>query len=388
MNGSRRPKIAYYSINNPLDKRSWSGTTYYLGQSLQQHIGDIHFLGPVKVPWILDKTMRGIAKATRLLFKSEWIPKYSLLKNIYATTVLKEKMKGHNYDLLVAPAAASELAYLKTDLPIIYFGDATYKVYSETYEKEFKNLNSLSRWEGNHLETKALQKSSLVVLTSQWAARSAINDYGTSPDKIVVMPLGANIDLVPDKSLIYKKEGNKTLTLLFLAVDWDRKGGATSFATLKALHAAGVPAQLIVCGCVPPPQFSDPAMEVIPFLNKNEPGDYTKFVDLLSSVHFLLLPTKADCSLLVACESNAYGVPALTTNVGGVPDVVKDGVNGFCLPREAEGIDFASLIIEIFSDKGRYHQLIHSSREMFEEKLNWNKWAEQFAQVLKTRKLI
>jgi glycosyltransferase involved in cell wall biosynthesis len=388
MSATPRPKIAYYSINNPLDKRSWSGTTYYLGQSLQQNIGDIHFLGPVKIPWILDKAMRGIAKTTRLLFKSEWIPKYSLLKNIYAMIVLKKKMKGHNYDFLVAPAAASELAYLKTDLPIIYFGDATYKVYSETYAKEFKNLNSFSRWEGNHLELKALRKSSLVVLTSQWAAKSAIQDYGTSPDKIVVMPLGANIDLVPDRSLIYRKEENKTLTLLFLAVDWDRKGGPISFATMKELHAAGVPARLIVCGCVPPPQFNDPCMEVIPFLNKNEPGDYEKFVNLLSSVHFLILPTQADCSLLVACESNAYGVPALTTNVGGVSDIVKDGVNGFCLPPEAGGTDFASLIIKIFSDKEKYHQLIHSSRELFEQKLNWNKWAEQFQQVLKNRKFV
>ena len=34
-------KIAYLSINDPLDKRSWSGTTYYIGQTLQKNIGEV-----------------------------------------------------------------------------------------------------------------------------------------------------------------------------------------------------------------------------------------------------------------------------------------------------------------------------------------------------------
>jgi glycosyltransferase involved in cell wall biosynthesis len=387
MEDLHRKKIAYFSINNPLDKRSWSGTTYYLGQTLERNIGEVHFLGPVKIPWWLDKTLRAMQKLSRFIFRKEYIPKYSLLKNIYATWYLKRKMKGRQYDFLMAPAAASELAYLKTELPIIYFGDATYKLYSETYEKEFKNLAFASRWEGNHLERKALKKSDLIILTSQWAAHSAMDDYGVPPDKIEVMLLGANIDIVPDRKNIFKKEENKTLTLLFLAVDWERKGGDIAFNTLKELHRKGVEAKLVVCGCIPPAQYVHPFMEVIPFLNKNNSKDYQQFVQLLSSVHFLLLPTRADCSLLVAMESNSYGVPAITTYVGGVPDVVKDGVNGYCLPLHADGAAYASLIKTIFSDKEQYHQFINSSRTKFEEELNWDKWAEHFKKVLQRHKL-
>src|SRR4028119_2142189 len=147
MENRQRPRIAYYTINDPMDKRSWSGLTYFIGQTLQKNIGDVHFLGPVKIPWLLDKTFRGIQKFTRFVFKTEYIPKYSFLKNMYASRVLKKKMRGRQYDFLFAPAAASELGCLNTNLPIIYFGDATYKLYSETYEKEFRNLNSVSRLE-------------------------------------------------------------------------------------------------------------------------------------------------------------------------------------------------------------------------------------------------
>ena len=378
----KRMKIAYYSINDPLDKRSWSGITYYLGQTLQRNVGEVHFLGPVKIPWLLDKTCKALQKFSRFFFHSEWIPKYSLIKNIYACRVLERKMKGRQYDLLVAPAAASELGYLNTRLPIIYYGDATYKVYSETYKREFRNLNPFSRWEGNYLEKRALKKSTVVIFSSRWAANSAIDDYGVPAGKVEVIQMGANIDEVPEYEIIFKKEQNRVLTLFFLSVDWDRKGGPIAFDALKYLHDAGLQVKLIVCGCIPPAEFVHPCMEVIPFLNKNETKDLKRFVQLLSTVHFLLLPTRADCTPLVNCESNAYGVPAITTNVGGISDGVIDGVNGYCLPLQAGGADYADLIAGIFTDREKYHQLIISSRKRFDEELNWKKFAENFCLVL------
>lgn len=380
-------RIAYYSINDPLDKRSWSGITYYMGQSINRNIGEIDFLGPVKIPWIVDKLFRAIQKGSRFFFKTEWLPKYSFLKNIYAALVLKKKMIGHQYDLLIAPAAAPELAYLKTKIPIVYFGDATYKEYSQTYEKEFRNLSSFSKWEGNHLERRALKKSKLVIFTSDWAAKSAIKDYSIEPGKIEIIQMGANIDTIPPGDTIFKKEQNEVLTLLFLSVDWERKGGAIAFETLRQLHAMGIDAKLIVCGCVPPSEYQHPCMEIIPFLNKNESTDMERFTELLSTVHFLLLPTRADCTPLVNCESNAYGVPAITTNVGGVSNTVKDGVNGYCLPVKAGGTEYASLISSLFSDKEKYHELVASSRKRFEEELNWDKFAENFCNVLKKHHL-
>lgn len=388
MEYNRRPRIAYYSINDPLDKRSWSGATYYLGQTIKRNIGEVDFLGPVKVPLILDKTIRLLQKLSRLLFKTEWIPKYSLLKNIYAVQILKRKMKGHQYDFLLAPAAAPELAYLKTNIPIIYFGDATYKIYSETYKKEFKNMGSISKWEGEHLEKRALKKSSLIIFSSKWAAQSAINDYRIPSHKIEVIQMGANINETPDKNIIFNKENNKILTLLFLSVDWERKGGGIAFETLEQLKLAGIAVKLIVCGCTPPVEFKHPDMEVIPFLNKNDLKDFEQFVGILSSVHFLLLPTRADCTPVVNCECNAYGVPVITTNVGGVTDAVIDGINGFCLPLNAGGKAYADVITGIFFNKEKYHQIIKSSRARFDEELNWDKFAENFEKVLQKHKIL
>jgi glycosyltransferase involved in cell wall biosynthesis len=376
-----RLRIAYFSVNDPLDRRSWSGITYYLGQSLQRNIGDVDFLGPVKFPGWLDKVLRGMAKITRIVFGTEYYTKYSFLQNWYSTWFLKRKMKGKRYDFICGPASSPALASLDSDLPVIHVHDATFHLLSNYY-KEFEKASRISKWEGEALEKKALRKSSLIVYSSHWAANSAMEDYGIPRERILITPLGANMDDAPGREIIFEKEKNQELTLLYLAVEWERKGGSIAFEAMKQLHEKhGIHARLIVCGCIPPESFRHPYMEVIPFLNKNKKEDHDRFVELLSTSHFLVLPTRADCSLLVACESNAYGMPAISTSTGGVPDVVKDGINGYCLPYEAGGGRYAALIAEIYTDRERYHDLIISSRQRYEEELNWDKWAERFREV-------
>ncbi|MBK8553420.1 MAG: glycosyltransferase family 4 protein [Ignavibacteria bacterium] len=196
------------------------------------------------------------------------------------------------------------------------------------------------------------------------------------------MPLGANMDSIPERGIIFNKFSNTKLTLLFLAVEGQRKGGDIAFETLLYLQSLEINVQLIVCGCKPPEHFSNPDMKVVPFLNKNEESDYKKFVDILSTIHFLILPTKADCSSLVSEEANAYGVPSISSITGGIPDIVKDGINGFCLTLESRGNDYGKLIHQLYSDKIKYKKLVESSRMRFEESLNWPVWAEKFRKII------
>ncbi len=375
-------RIAYLALNDPLDKKSWSGTTYYIAKALQKSGNEVDYLGPIKPPKWLDKTLRAIAKATRIIFRKEYITKYSLLLSWYSAKQFTKKLKGKKYDCICAPAASVELGFLKTDLPVIYITDATFELVSNYDYSEFNKMFWFSKLEGNLLEKNALKKSSAVIYPSIWAAESAIKDYHIANNKVFIAPFGANIDMIPDRQIIYKKLENKQLTLLFLAVDWDRKGGSIAFDVLKYLiYTHGVQAKLIVCGCVPPSHIAHPNMEVIPFLDKNKKEDYDRFVNIMSSAHFLLVPTRADCSLLVGCEANAYGVPAITTETGGVPEIVKDGVNGYCLPYSAPGSTYAGLINELFINEEKYQQLIASSRQRFEEHLNWQKWTESFTEI-------
>jgi glycosyltransferase involved in cell wall biosynthesis len=337
----------------------------------------------VHIPFWLDKLFRAIAKSIRIVFGTEYFAQFSIPLSLYYAKVLRRKMKGRSYDLVCAPSSSSvELAYFKTDLPVVLISDTTFQLEAQYSQPGYKKISWLSRWEGNMLERRSLKRSDLSVFSSEWAATSAIQDYKINARRVTVIPPGANMDSRPEQDIIYRKFGNPRLTMLFLARDWERKGGNIAFQALQQLREVrGEDARLIVCGCQPPAGVEHPDMEVIPFLNRNIQADQDRFSEVLSTVHFLLLPTRADASLSVACEANAFGVPAITTETGGVPEVVQDGVNGYCLPYHADGRMYALLISELFKDQERFEQLVHSSRMRYEERLNWDSWAESFQEA-------
>ncbi len=374
-------KIAYLSISDPLDQNYWDGSIYYIAKALQNYGHEIELFGPLKTPKILNKFLRAIAKFNRVIFKREYLAKCNLFLSWYASRHFAKQLKGKNYDCICVPSEPSAVAFLKTQIPIIYLTDTTFKLITHYYS-EFKKIPLISKIEGNILERKTLKKSSSIIYSSIWAAESAIHDYRVPTEKVLITPMGASIDEIPQQDIIYKKLNNKELTLLFLGNDWYRKGGEIVIETLKFLkYSHGIKAKLIVCGCKLPAQYESSNIEVIPGLDKNKKEDAHKLADILSEAHFLFVPTRADCSLPSAGEANAYGIPVITTETGGVPEVVKDGINGYCLPYTATGNIYAALISELFIDESRYRELIFTSREHFGKHLNWNKWAQGFREL-------
>ena len=117
-------------------------------------------------------------------------------------------------------------------------------------------------------------------------------------------------------------------------------------------------------------------MTVIPYLDKNDERQAREIEELYTMSDFLILPTRADCAPNVFKEANAFGLPVITTDTGGVADVVRDGENGYVLPFEARGNAYARVIAELYQDEQRYWQLAQSSRAAFDERLNWDAWGK------------
>ena len=237
--------------------------------------------------------------------------------------------------------------------------------------------------EGNYIEQSAINKADLLLYPTIWAADSAITDYGADESKLKIVPFGANMDQIPSKEMVNTKKKSDKCRLLFLGVDWERKGGEIAFETLIELGKMNVNAELTVCGCIPPGEFKHENMRVIPFLDKNEPEQNKELQQLFLKSDFLLLPSRTEAYGVVFCEANAYGLPAITTDTGGIPGVIEEGKNGFMFPLKARGREYAELISEVHGDDQKYYQLVRTSREIFETKLNWDVWGIQVCSHIK-----
>lgn len=367
-----RFKIAYVNESDPLDKRSWSGIHYFMVRALEKHCGDVTIVGPLHSR--ATEIGMKIDLRCRQLLKKRYDYTHSLLLSRSYSQIIKRKISGRQFDFIFAPEASTEIALLNVDVPIFYFSDVTFKLINDYYPI-FSNLLRISAWEGNYVDRLAIKKSRLVFYPSEWAADSSCQDYETDKAKVRIVPFGANLESAPAKHRALSRKPSKDFLMLFVGVEWERKGGEIAFETLIELEKIGVRAKLIVCGCNPPSSIVHDRLIRIPFLNRNIETDRKRLEELFWKADLLLVPTRADCSPIVFCEASAYGLPVISTNTGGVSGIIKDGENGILLPPEARGEDYARVIWDILNDHDRYTCLVNSGRLAYEERLNWDTWA-------------
>ncbi|MFK5854591.1 MAG: glycosyltransferase family 4 protein [Bacteroidota bacterium] len=371
-------RIAFLTSIDPRNKGALSGSSHYIYKALDKYVGEVDILGPVSVVNWFTRII------TRISNRLPW--KYNLSHSYffacrYARRFSK-KMAGKQYDFIFVARSATEVSMLKTDVPIIYFSDTTFKLLYNYYDW-FSNFMRISEIEGNSIERRAIKKSAITILSSEWAANSAIEYYNAPRDKVHVIPFGPNVDNIPAKAKSLTAKDSNKCKLLFIGVEWERKGGQIAFNTLVELKKMGLDASLTVLGCTPPDNIKDDDLIVIPYLNKNIEEESRRFNALFEESHFFILPTKQECFGVVFCEASAFGLPSLATDTGGISSAVKDNINGFLFDVNDGGKEYAEKVYSIFTDyENKYIPLSVSSRELYDEQLNWESFGKSVRKLM------
>ncbi len=370
--------IGFLSIRDASNPRIWSGTPFHMAESLKACGADVRPIGPMDAaPLRSDIFMSKLRNRIG-------VPATTPTRSLHAASAfgaqIRAALANAPPDILFSPAGSVLLAGLGPDVPVVYSSDATVDLMKDYYPKFAK----LSRWalrQAEELERRAIERADLIVYPTAWAAASALSHYGAEPAKVHVVPYGANLE-APEREATLAERPDGPLKLLFIGVNWERKGGAIAIEALDALTARGVDAEMTVIGCIPPEETLRPNVTVIPFLDKNHPGQRQQISDQYLSADFLVLPTRQECFGIVFCEAAAHGVPSITTATGGVPDVVLAGVTGQTLPPEARGDAYADAIETILATKGGIASARVRARNDYEARLNWEVWAKTTCRLM------
>ena len=213
----KKIKVGFIGWYSPEDKKALSGTPHKMSELLKAIGCDVTWIKVEKSTKYLlyQKMMTAIGKIIHKRLDCT----HSVIGAILQSKTI-DMGAIHQCDVLFVPFCSEALYSLKTDKPIIYLSDATFNIMVDYY---FKGLSANAIKQGNKVEQRAMDRSKVIIVSSQWAANSAINDYHQNPSKVHIVEFGANLD---DKDIIEKTfdyEGH--LHILFLGVDWKRKGG-------------------------------------------------------------------------------------------------------------------------------------------------------------------
>ncbi|MGC1243877.1 MAG: glycosyltransferase family 4 protein [Chryseosolibacter sp.] len=278
------------------------------------------------------------------------------------------------------------LAYSTFQYPTCIIHDTTFASILDYYPS-FTNLTTRSIAMGNEMYQRALNRSDAAVFSADWASQSAILHYGSAKSKIFTIPFGANINPVPTATEVSEwvdvRSESQICNLVFIGTQWERKGGPEALRFVELLNRSGIASVLTVIGCAPsiPPLMKDYVRQV-GYLKKESDADKEMFHDILRDAHALLLPSHAECFGCVYCEANAYALPALGRETGGVSEIIKDGVNGLLL-KPGEPIDtFAARWACIWTNRTAYRKMSHNAYTEFSRRLNYDVFADSLEQVL------
>jgi glycosyltransferase involved in cell wall biosynthesis len=215
-------------------------------------------------------------------------------------------------------------------------------------------------------EAAFLRGARRIYLTGEYSTRTLIDEYEIPPDRIVVVGAAPNTALAPAEPRAVCRR------LLFVGVDWKRKGGPDLLAAFAAARADYPELALEIVGCDPPGPLPDGTT-----VSGSVPHADMAAVFARSDV--LVLPSYFEATPFVIYEALLQGIPVVSTNVANIPTMVGD--SGMCVsPGRAD--ELARAIRQVVAGYPAYRaNAAHRGRTLAASQ-NWNAIAARMLETM------
>lgn len=173
-------------------------------------------------------------------------------------------------------------------------------------------------------------------------AASVTRDYGVPAERVSAVGAGATArpEAPPDDGIARYAARR----ILFVGVEWARKGGADLVEAFGRVRARLPDATLTIAGCAP--EVSGPGIEVLGRLPVEE------IAALFARASCFCMPSRLEPFGIVYVEALHFALPIVATSVGDVGDIVREGENGRRVPP-ADPAALADALTAVLEDPAR-----------------------------------
>ena len=166
-----------------------------------------------------------------------------------------------------------------------------------------------------------------LVTWTAWTKESLVTDYGVPRHKITVIPPGVHPEQWARPEPRSPGSEKKSVRILFVGGNLARKGGELLLESFRALHSRGMPPvelDLVTRTAVKPRPGQRVHSDIVP----NDP----RLIKLYHEADIFCLPTFGDCLPMVLSEAGAAGLPVVSTDIAGIPEIIAHGESGILVP--------------------------------------------------------
>ncbi len=195
---------------------------------------------------------------------------------------------------------------------------------------------------------------------SERIARSVREDYRCPASKVECVYAGCN--LLPSSTTMLRNRP-RGKHILFVGLDWERKGGPVLLEAFKRVLVSHPDAVLSIVGCVRPSPH--PNCKFVGQLPLDEVCEYYR------SATVFCMPTRIEPFGHVFIEAMAHGLPVVGTKIGAIPELIQEGVNGYLVEPD-DPTSLAQALCAVLDDPERASAMGENGRLMVNARFTWD----------------
>jgi len=231
-----------------------------------------------------------------------------------------------------------------------------------------------------HICSFALHNADRITVNSTYTLNMVLSIDNSIQDSIDILPMGVDTECFTPRTYNGIKESlgaNELILFVGRLIDWK---GIKYLITSMIYVINRFPNSILLIGGDGPERGN--LEKLIRNLNLERhvfllgPIDTNKLQLYYNSADVFVLPSielngQTEALGVVLLEAMASGTPVIGSNIGGIPDIIRNGVNGF-LAEPENAIDIANKIIEVLSNNLLREKIIKEAHATIDERYSWS----------------
>ncbi len=241
------------------------------------------------------------------------------------------------------------------------------------------DLNEMSeRWYTRKLLLRILNCATWVTTTSDYLRRGVIALAPEIASRLTTLPFGVT---VPSETTPFPT--TPPVKLCFVKLHLAVYGPDLLIAALAAAVKVNPDLQLSIAGEGPMTPVLNALIADLRLQKQVKMVGYIEnqnVYEFIRQHHIMMMPSLSEGFGVAALEASACGRPVIASNVGGVPEVVKDGVTGLLVPP-GNVAALADAINRLARDQSRMEQMGKAGHEFVSANYDWNRSLDQMSEL-------
>jgi len=305
---------------------TWSGTPASLGNAMRGHGASVtalkaqappivealvaHTLTLLRLPRTPGETLKQRARLSRTI---------SLYTGREMSVLRSRGLRGEVRRAMPLDAIVQiQTNYaVPPGLPVATFEDMTVAQAIELPYPDWRTLSDREKAAAIERQRRAYERADACCFTTQWAANSAIEDYGIPREKTHVIGVGRNHTPRP------VARDWSTPRYLFVGSNWTLKNGDAVLEAFGRVRELIPEARLDLVGVHP--DVNAAGVYGHGWLSLADDGQRRQLDTLFETATCFVLPSLCDASAISYVEAGAAGIPSIGTTVGGSAELIGDG---------------------------------------------------------------